>query len=144
MKLFTDSEIKRMHDMNDYSEVIAEFGVKHGCVRAACHAVKSGKQSGGYQASQRDVAGNQAGNQAQAQAHSVSAHISCVGGVVELGTNIDEAIGFEPESVWPVIAMLWDIHGYKGVYDMGVIGVWMSGLGCMVYVSGIGNMGVAQ
>ena len=137
MKLFTDSEIKRMHDMNDYSEVIAEFGVKHDCVRAACHAVKSGKQSGGYQAgnqyraSQRDVAGN------QAQAHSVSANVALVGGVVELGTNIDEAIGFEPESVWPVIAMLWDIHGYKGVYDMGVIGVWMAGLGCMVYVSGV-------
>lgn len=131
MKLFNGSEIKRIHDMRDYSEVIADFGVKHGCVRAACHAVKSGE----YQASQRDVAGNQAGN----QAHTISADIALVGGVVELGTNIDEAIGFEPESVWPVIAMLWDIHGYKGVYDMGVIGVWMSGLGCMVYVSGVGS-----
>ena len=129
MKLFSDSEIKRMHDMNDYSEVLAEFGVKHGCVRAACQAVKS------EESSQRDVVAAQA--QAPAQAHSVTANVTLVGGVVELGTNIDEAIGFEPESVWPVIAMLWDIHGYKGVYDMGVIGVWMAGLGCMVYVSGV-------
>jgi hypothetical protein len=63
--------------------------------------------------------------------------------MVELGSNIDDAIGFEPESVWPVIAMLWDMHGYRGVYDKGVVGVWMSGLGCMVYVSGVGSIGEA-
>lgn len=134
-KLFN---VTKIHDMRDYSEVIADFGVKHGCVRAACHAVKSGE----YQSSQRDVAGNQAGN--QTQAHSVSADIALVGGVVELSTDSNDAIGFEPESVWPVIAMLWDMHGYKGVYDLGVVGVWMSGLGCMVYVSGVGDMGVVQ
>ena len=123
----------------DLGKLCDELYLKHGCVRAACQAVKSGKQSGEYQA------GTQAGNQAQtsqravAATHTISANVALVGGVVELGTNIDEAIGFEPESVWPVIAMLWDIHGYKGVYDMGVIGVWMSGLGCMVYVSGVGS-----
>ena len=110
----------------DLGKLCDELYLKHGCVRAACQAVKSGEY--------------QAGN----QAHTISADIALVGGVVELGTNIDEAIGFEPESVWPVIAMLWDIHGYKGVYDMGVVGVWMSGLGCMVYVCSISAMGAAQ
>ena len=120
----------------DLGKLCDELYLKHGCVRAACQAVKSGEYQAGNQASQRDVAGN--------QAHTISADIALVGGVVELGTNIDEAIGFEPESVWPVIAMLWDIHGYKGVYDMGVVGVWMSGLGCMVYVCSISAMEVAQ
>lgn len=60
--------------------------------------------------------------------------------VVELSTDIDDAIGFEPECVWPVIAMLWDLHGYKGVYDMGVVGVWMSGIEQVLYVCGIAGI----
>lgn len=63
--------------------------------------------------------------------------------VVELSTDIDDALGFEPEAVWPVIAMLWDMHGYAGAYDMGVIGVWMSGIEQMLYVCSVGGIGEA-
>lgn len=65
------------------------------------------------------------------------------GSVVELSTDIDDALGFEPEAVWPVIAMLWDMHGYKGVYDMGVVSVWMSGIEQMLYVCSVGGIGGA-
>ena len=122
--------VSKIHDLRNYSEVISEFRVKHGCVAAGFPAVKSWE----YQTQ----------TQTQTSQHTVNASISCIGGVVELSTHIDDALGFEPESVWPVIAMLWDIHGYKGVYDLGVIGVWMTGIGAMLYVSSISDMEVAR
>jgi len=65
---------------------------------------------------------------------------STASAMVEFTSSPDTAIGFEPESVWPVIAMLWDIHGVHGVYDLGVIGVWMSGVGAVMYVARIEHM----
>lgn len=61
--------------------------------------------------------------------------------LVSLSARIDDAVGFEPEAVWPVIAELWDKHNMVGRYDMGVIGVWFAGLGITLYVCGIGGSG---
>jgi hypothetical protein len=92
----------------------AELGLKHGCVAAGFSAVIVPIGGVSAQSNQRAVSGS-----------------------VELSANIADAIGFEPDSVWPVISMLWDIHGIVGRYDLGVIGVWMAGIGKPMYVAGI-------
>lgn len=61
--------------------------------------------------------------------------------LVSLSARIDDAMGFEPEAVWPVIAELWDKHSMVGRYDLGVIGVWFAGLGVTLYVCGVGGGG---
>lgn len=57
--------------------------------------------------------------------------------VAEFTKDIDAAMGVEPEAAWPMIAKLYDDHGYNCVYDLGVIGVLMVGIGWM-YLSRLG------
>jgi hypothetical protein len=56
--------------------------------------------------------------------------------VAEFTKDIDAAMGIEPEAAWPMIAKLYDDHGYNCVYDLGVIGVMILGIG-WIYLSRI-------
>lgn len=56
----------------------------------------------------------------------------------EFVVNIDAAMGVEPEAAWPIIAELYDSHGWSAWYDLGVICVSVMGVGYM-YLSVISS-----
>lgn len=56
----------------------------------------------------------------------------------EFTQDIDKAMGIEPQAAWPLIAELYDSHGWSAWYDLGVICVVVLGIGVM-YLSGINS-----
>jgi hypothetical protein len=47
---------------------------------------------------------------------------------LQLTGNIDHAIGYAGENVWPVISALWDQHRLNGYWDCEVISVEIAGI----------------